>query len=90
MSEHDETRERWADWVEEACAAVGLDPEAVDVTAIHGLTKQIAHGFERSMAPVGSYILGMAVGRLQEQGRPVDIEALRRAIEETISTREQE
>ena len=40
----------------------GVDPGAVDVTGIHALTKEIAHGFARPMAPVGSYILGLAVG----------------------------
>lgn len=75
---------RWADWIEDACAAVGIEPESVDVPGIHMLTRQIAHGFERPMAPVGAYVLGVAVGHLQAQGRPVDIESMRRAIAETI------
>ena len=54
------------------------------------MTKQIAHGFERPMAPVGAYILGVAVGHLQEQGRPVDLDSLRRAIEATTTDRQQE
>ena len=76
--------DRWADWIEDACAAVGIEPESVDVPGIHTLTRQIAHGFERPMAPVGAYILGVAVGRLHEQGRPVDLESMRRAIAGTI------
>ena len=48
--------ERWADWIEHACAALGLDPEAVDVRSILAMTKTIAHDFERPMAPVGAYI----------------------------------
>ena len=79
-----QAQERWADWIEQACAALGLDPEAVDVRSILDMTKTIAHGFERPMAPVGAYILGLAVGRLQEQGRPVDLEALRSTIEATL------
>ena len=75
---------RWADWIEDASAAVGIDPESVDVPGILTLTRQIAHGFERPMAPVGAYILGVAVGCLQEQGRPVDLESMRRAIADTI------
>lgn len=81
---------RWYDWIEEACAAVGIEPESVDVPGIHDLTRVIAHGFERPMAPVGAYILGVAVGHLEEQGRPVDMESLRRAIKMTIPHGEQE
>lgn len=76
--------DRWADWIEHACAALGLDPEAVDVRSILAMTKTIAHDFERPMAPVGAYILGLAVGRLQEQGRPVDLESLRSHLESTL------
>lgn len=79
-----QAQERWADWIERACAALGLDPEAVDVRSILDTTRTIAHGFERPMAPVGAYILGLAVGRLQEQGRPVDLEALRSTLEATV------
>lgn len=90
MTDLEATRALWADWIEEASAAVGIDPECVDVVTIHAMTKQIAHGFERPMAPVGAYILGVAVGHLQEQGRPVDLDSLRRAIEATTTDRQQE
>ncbi len=80
----------WYDWIEEACAAVGIDPESVDVPGVLAMTKVIAHGFERPMAPVGAYILGVAVGRLEEQGRPVDKESLREAIEATIPHEDEE
>ena len=62
---------------------MGIEPESVDIRGVHVLTRQIAHGFERPMAPVGAYILGVAVGHLQEQGRPVDLESMRRAIAAT-------
>ena len=84
QTEDQQAQERWADWIERACAALGLDPEAVDVRSILDMTKTIAHGFERPMAPVGAYVLGLAVGRLQEQGRPVDIYALRTTLEATL------
>lgn len=90
MTDLETTRELWAEWIEEACAALGVDPESVDVVTIHAMTKTIAHGFERAMAPVGAYILGVAVGHLQEQGRPVDIDSLSRAVEATITDRDQE
>ncbi|GAA8844495.1 hypothetical protein DUHN55_12400 [Helicobacter pylori] len=84
QTEDQRAQERWADWIEQACAALGLDPEAVDVRSILDMTKTIAHDFERPMAPVGAYVLGLAVGRLQEQGRPVDIDALRTTLEATL------
>ena len=79
-----QAEERWADWIEHACAALGLDPEAVDVRSILAMTKTIAHDFERPMAPVGAYLLVLAVGRLQEQGRAVDLDSLRSHLESTL------
>ena len=76
--------QQWQDWVSDACAAVGADAGAVDVTGIHGLTKEIAHGFARPMAPVGSYILGLAVGARAARGEPVDQAALTEAIRSTF------
>lgn len=74
----------WQDWIAEACAAVGVDPADVDVTGIHGLTKEIAHGFARPMAPVGSYILGLAVGARAAAGRDVSQPELTSAIRSTF------
>ena len=74
----------WQAWIAEACAAVGVDPEDVDVTGIHGLTKEVAHRFARPMAPVGSYILGVAVGARAALGEPVDRDALAAAISSTL------
>ncbi|MFQ6171539.1 DUF6457 domain-containing protein [Oryzobacter sp. R7] len=75
---------QWHDWIADACRAVDVDPSAVDVTGIHGLTKEIAHGFARPMAPVGSYILGLAIGARTAAGRDVDAEALTDAIRSTF------
>ncbi len=74
----------WQDWISDACAAVDVDPGAVDVTSIHALTKEIAHGFARPMAPVGSYILGLAIGARAATGAPVDPDALSAAIRATF------
>ena len=76
--------EQWAAWVRAACTAVDVDPCAVDVTGIHALTRDIAHGFARPMAPVGSYILGVAVGARAARGEPVDLVALTAAIRSTF------
>jgi hypothetical protein len=76
--------QQWHDWVADACAAVGADADRVDVAGIHGLTKEIAHGFARPMAPVGSYILGLAVGARLARGEAVDQTALSEAIRSTF------
>ncbi|HQF03674.1 MAG TPA: DUF6457 domain-containing protein [Phycicoccus sp.] len=74
----------WHDWIVEACAALDVDPDLVDVKAIHGLTKRIAHEYERPMAPVGAYILGLAVGA---GAGPDRITELRATLESTIHGR---
>lgn len=51
----------WDAWVERACAELSVDPARVDIVAIHRLTKTIAHGLERPLAPVSSFILGAAL-----------------------------
>ena len=56
------------------------------MTGIHALTKEIAHGFARPMAPVGSYILGVAVGARAARGEQVDPAALTEAIRSTFPT----
>lgn len=90
MSTEAQREDRWYDWIEGACAAVGIEPESVDVPTVLDMTKTIAHGVDRPMAPVGAYILGVAVGHLEEQGRPVDKESLQAAIEGTITQEGQE
>lgn len=79
----------WHDWIVEACKALDVDPALVDVKAIHGLTKRIAHEYERPMAPVGAYILGLAVGVQTSAAATVapNLGALRAALEATIHDR---
>ena len=85
----------WHDWIVEACAALDVDPDLVDVKAIHGLTKRIAHEYERPMAPVGAYILGLAVGAGRGAGTADDAHGgaagrlthLRATLESTIHGR---
>lgn len=62
MSDLAAAEAQWHAWIAQACAAVGVDPAQVDVEAIHGLTRAIAHGFSRPMAPVGAFMLGLALG----------------------------
>ncbi len=70
----------WHDWIVDACTAVDVAPESVNVQMIHGLTKRIAHKFERPMAPVGAFILGLALGEHPD----ADLVQLRAAIEDTM------
>lgn len=87
MTDLTAAEQEWHDWIADACAALEVDPAAVDVTGIHALTKDIAHGFARPMAPVGSYILGLAVGARAARGEPVDRAALAAAMRSTFPTR---
>lgn len=84
MTDLEAAEQEWHQWIAEACAAVGVDPADVDVTGIHDLTKEIAHGFARPMAPVGSYILGLAVGVRAAAGHEVSQLELTRAIRSTF------
>lgn len=60
MSDLDLVDAAWRPWIEDVCAAVGVDPALVDVHEIHGLTRVIAHEFTRPMAPVSAYVWGLA------------------------------
>ena len=52
----------WQPWVDHVCTAVGVDPAAVDVRAIHDLTGAVAEAYERPMAPVSAHLWGLAHG----------------------------
>ena len=77
----------WHDWIRDACTVLEVDPDTVDVAGIHALTKKIAHGFARPMAPVGSYILGLAVGVRAARGEVVDPDMLTDALRSTFPVR---
>ena len=84
MSDLPAAEREWHDWIVEACRSVDVDPSDVDVAGIHDLTKEIAHGFARPMAPVGSYILGLAVGARAARGGAPSVEDLTSAIRGTL------
>lgn len=75
-TEHDD----WQAFVNEACAAVGIDPALVDIGAVLDMTREVAHAGARPMAPVSAYILGWAVG-----DPDADPEHLRRVIEDAAT-----
>jgi hypothetical protein len=84
LSDLSAAEQEWHSWIVEACRAVDVDPSDVDVAGIHDLTKEIAHGFARPMAPVGSYILGLAVGARAARGERASVEDLTSALRETF------
>lgn len=67
MSEHNPPTqvppEALNDWVNAACAEVGIDPAEVDVAQILDLAREVAHGVARPAAPVTAFIAGLAVAR---------------------------
>lgn len=46
-----------------ACVALGLPPEEARNALVLDLARDVAHGVVRPAAPVGAYLLGVAVGR---------------------------
>lgn len=58
----DEAEQRWQRWIADACHAVGVDADLVDIADIHLLSKQVAHRLERPLVPVSAFILGLALG----------------------------
>lgn len=62
MTDLEHPQQQWLDWVTTASAAVGVDPAEVDIEQLHYLSKQVAHRLERPLAPVSTFILGVAVG----------------------------
>ena len=55
------------DWVQAACAELGIDPGDVHRELILDVARDVAHGVARPAAPLTAYLLGLAVGR----GTPV-------------------
>lgn len=59
----DAEQRQWQSWIDAVCADLGVPAALVDVAAIHDLSRQVAHGLARPLAPVSTFILGLAVGR---------------------------
>jgi len=55
LSVHDE-------WIEAACAALGVPRDDLDVDAVLALAGRVAHRVGRPMAPVSTFLLGYALG----------------------------
>lgn len=50
-------------WIREVQEALGIEDEALDVDRLHAMTGVVAHEVQRSMAPISSYLVGLAVAR---------------------------
>lgn len=71
----DLTSDKWTPWITQVCELLDVDPALVDVPLVHDLTRNIAHRYDRPMAPVGSYIMGIALGAALANGE-TDAQAL--------------
>ena len=49
-------------WIAETAIAIGVDPDLVDVNALLGLARDVAHGVERKAAPLSTFVVGYAAG----------------------------
>lgn len=72
---------RWQQWTAQAARELGLDPSWIDIERIHEVSRVVAHDFERPLAPVSTYILGLAVGAA---AGTADIDDLTRRLLATI------
>lgn len=66
----------WQPWIDAVGQAVGVDTGGVRVADIHELTRAVAQGFARPMAPVSAYLWGLAIATHPD----ADPVALREAI----------
>ncbi len=71
-SDLDDAAARCRPWVEQACAALGVDPAAVDVAAIHALTGEVATHAARPLAPVAAFVLGLSEGARRTRDERLD------------------
>ena len=62
MTDLEHPLQEWVDWVKDASEAVGVDRADVDISRLHYLSKQVAHRLQRPLAPVSTFILGLALG----------------------------
>jgi hypothetical protein len=52
-----------AGWIDQACAALGIDPAVVERDVILDLARDAAHGVARPAAPITTFLVGLAAGR---------------------------
>ncbi|MFT4231985.1 MAG: DUF6457 domain-containing protein [Leucobacter sp.] len=57
------------DWVIAASAELGLEADTAAIATVLDLARDVAHDVARPAAPVSAYLLGLAVGRAQRDGK---------------------
>lgn len=82
MTDLEHPQQRWTEWVNDVCEALDVDADEVDIAAIHDLSKHVAHRLERPLAPVSTFILGLAIGG--GSGTPQDRAAILARILDTL------
>jgi hypothetical protein len=50
-------------WIAEVCAALAIDPAAVERDAILDVARDVAHNVARPAAPLTTFLVGLAAGR---------------------------
>lgn len=83
MARPDLDQQPWQPWIDHVCAALDVDPAAIDVRGIHGLTGQVASSFHRAMAPVSAYLWAVAQQRYPDAD-PVELREQILAIARTM------
>ena len=66
-----EPYDEWRRWTDQACAALDVDPAAVDIPTIHDVSRLVAHNVDRPLAPVSTYVMGIAVGAALARGEQI-------------------
>jgi hypothetical protein len=58
-------------WIDRLAAALSEEPlTPAETGAILKLSREVAHGVERRLAPLSAYLVGVSVGRAAASGRP--------------------
>jgi Domain of unknown function (DUF6457) len=71
------------DWLERVSEALGEPAIApAELGALLKLTRDVAHGVERKLAPISAFLIGVAVGQRTAAGQDRDW-AFREAVETT-------
>ena len=59
------------EWIDKLATALGEEPmDPKEMGALLKLARDVAHGVERKLAPVSTFVVGMRVGRRAAEGIP--------------------
>jgi Domain of unknown function (DUF6457) len=73
------------DWIDRLAAQLGEEPiTPAEMGAILKMAREVAHGVERKLAPVSTYLAGVHAGRASAGGGTERIRALTEAVESAL------